>query len=278
MDFGNPSQPSFSLQSAGAQAHPGYLSPPLSGVIGSALPSATLPAPQAQLQAQLQQMAQLQAQLQAAQPRQADAAGAFPPAPAHAPPQPPQPSSLNNNAALSSMLTAIQLGDFPRSSLWMGELEHWMDETYLRQLWLSYGEQVSIKLVRNKATGLPSGYCFVDFQSPQAAQRALQTLNNQPIPSTRSFFRLNWSSGGQTQGMRFDGGPEYSLFVGDLGREVTDYQLFLTFSIRYPSCKSAKVTLARLGAAPVRSTQTSRRLDRAWSRGVGLATRWSPTR
>jgi len=252
MDFGNASQPSFSLHSAGAQAGgtapPGYLSPPLSG---NALASATQ---QVQLQAQLQQMAQLQAQLQAAQQRQPDATSAFSPVPAPQPsqqPQPQQPSSLNNGAALSGMLVAIQLNDFPRSSLWMGELEHWMDETYLRQLWLSYGEQVSIKLVRNKATGLPSGYCFVDFQSPQAAQRALQTLNNQPIPNTRSFFRLNWSSGGQTQGMRFDGGPEYSLFVGDLGREVTDYQLFLTFSIRYPSCKSAKVFC--LGEAPIQS-------------------------
>jgi hypothetical protein len=183
-------------------------------------PSQLSPLASAQLQAQLQQQQQQQQQQQLA----VDSSG-----------------GADGGPTLASMLAAMQTSDFPRSSLWMGELEPWMDETYLRQLWLSLGEQVSIKLVRNKATGLPSGYGFVDFSSPQAAQQALETLNNQPIPNTRSFFRLNWSSGGHTQGMRFDGGPEFSLFVGDLGREVTDYQLFLTFSVRYPSCKSAKV-------------------------------------
>lgn len=128
-----------------------------------------------------------------------------------------------------------------RSSLWMGDLESWMDENYLRQLWFSLGHQVSVKVVRSKTTGVPAGYCFLDFATPQAAQYAMEHFNGQIIPSTNSYFRLNWSSGGYTTGMRFDSGPEFSLFVGNLGREVNDFLLFTAFYPRYANCKSAKV-------------------------------------
>lgn len=35
----------------------------------------------------------------------------------------------------------------------MGDLEPWMDESFLKQLWNSYGEPVIIKLIRDKRTG-----------------------------------------------------------------------------------------------------------------------------
>lgn len=38
-----------------------------------------------------------------------------------------------------------------------------------------------------------------------------------------------------------DRGPEFSIFVGDLGPEVTEYVLVALFQARYASCKSAKI-------------------------------------
>jgi RNA recognition motif-containing protein len=38
-----------------------------------------------------------------------------------------------------------------------------------------------------------------------------------------------------------DRGPEYSIFVGDLGPEVNEYVLVSLFQSRFPSCKSAKI-------------------------------------
>lgn len=35
----------------------------------------------------------------------------------------------------------------------MGDLEPWMDEQYLRQLWMSLGEDIIVKLIRDKRTG-----------------------------------------------------------------------------------------------------------------------------
>jgi RNA recognition motif-containing protein len=40
---------------------------------------------------------------------------------------------------------------------------------------------------------------------------------------------------------RDDRGPEYSIFVGDLGPEVNEYVLVSLFQSRFPSCKSAKI-------------------------------------
>lgn len=61
------------------------------------------------------------------------------------------------------------------------------------------------------------------------------------IPSSNKLFKLNWASGGGDLNQRDFVGPEYSIFVGDLGPEVHDNLLLITFQSRYASCRSAKV-------------------------------------
>jgi hypothetical protein len=50
---------------------------------------------------------------------------------------------FNNAIALLIIACAIR----------MGELEPWMDETFIRQVWYNLGEQVVVKLIRDKVTG-----------------------------------------------------------------------------------------------------------------------------
>lgn len=99
---------------------------------------------------------------------------------------------------------------------------------------------VSIKIIRNKITGQPEGYGFVEFISHAAAERILQTYNGTPMPGTEQNFRLNWASFGIGE-KRPDAGPEHSIFVGDLAPDVTDYLLQETFRAQYPSVRGAKV-------------------------------------
>jgi RNA recognition motif-containing protein len=47
--------------------------------------------------------------------------------------------------------------------------------------------------------------------------------------------------GSLTTNSRDDRGPEYSIFVGDLGPEVNEFVLVQLFQNKYPSCKSAKI-------------------------------------
>lgn len=82
-----------------------------------------------------------------------------------------------------------------RSTLWMGELEPWMDEGALRQIWSSVGYQVTPKVIQHRNTGQAAGYGFIEFARPVDAQRALSTLQGAPLPGTRKVFRLNWALG-----------------------------------------------------------------------------------
>ncbi|KAH7312496.1 hypothetical protein B0I35DRAFT_356664 [Stachybotrys elegans] len=130
--------------------------------------------------------------------------------------------------------------DSPKTTLWMGELEPWMDENFIKGVFLSAsGENVNVKVIRDKNSG-NAGYCFVEFASADAANKAL-TLNGTPVPNSSRQFKLNWASGGGLVDRRDDRGPEYSIFVGDLGPEVNEYVLVSLFQARFPSCKSAKI-------------------------------------
>lgn len=51
---------------------------------------------------------------------------------------------------------------------------------------------------------------------------------------------MNWASSGIGE-KRADGGPEHSIFVGDLAPDVTDYLLQETFRVSYSSVRGAKV-------------------------------------
>ena len=40
-----------------------------------------------------------------------------------------------------------------------------------------------------------AGYCFIEFNTPDAAQKAL-ALNGSSVPNSSRVFKLNWASGG----------------------------------------------------------------------------------
>lgn len=168
---------------------------------------------------------------------------------------PTYPAQLYNNGAPAPS------NDDSKSTLWMGELDPWLDEAAIRKIWSNFGENVNVKLIRDKFTGSNAGYCFVEFSSPAAAANALM-LNGQLIPNSQRVIKLNWASGGGLSDKRDDKGPEYSIFVGDLTPEVTEFQLLQLFQTRYQSAKSAKImtdpqTNASRGYGFVRFTDES---------------------
>ncbi|PQQ16037.1 polyadenylate-binding protein RBP45B isoform X1 [Prunus yedoensis var. nudiflora] len=128
-------------------------------------------------------------------------------------------------------------------TLWIGDLQYWMEETYLYNILIHTGELVSVKVIRNKQTTQSEGYGFIEFNSRAAAERVLQSYNGTPMPNGAQNFRLNWASAGEK---RSDDTPDYTIFVGDLASDVTDYMLQETFRARFPSCKGAKVVIDRL--------------------------------
>lgn len=102
---------------------------------------------------------------------------------------------------------------------------------------------VTAKVIRNKQTGQSDGYGFIEFVSHAAAERVLQTYNGTAMPNGAQNFRLNWASAGEK---RSDDTPDFTIFVGDLASDVTDYMLQDAFKARFSSVKGAKVVIDRI--------------------------------
>ncbi|KAK6124468.1 hypothetical protein DH2020_041789 [Rehmannia glutinosa] len=189
-----------------------------------------------------QQWMTQQPQYQVPPPQQPPAAGYYyqqPQAPAAAvPPQQPQ------QYAAAPTTQAQAIADDGIRSLWIGDLQYWMDEQYLYSCFAAAGEVVSAKVIRNKQNGQSEGYGFIEFASHAAAERSLQTYNGALMPNVEQTFRLNWASMGA--GEKRDDAPEYTIFVGDLAADVTDYMLQETFRANYPSIRGAKVVTDRI--------------------------------
>ncbi|KAK3355478.1 hypothetical protein B0H65DRAFT_438720 [Neurospora tetraspora] len=147
----------------------------------------------------------------------------------------------NSEANFQAPTALVQPGSNEASkTLWMGEMEGWMDENFIKNVFTTVlGETVQVKVIRDRNSG-NAGYCFIEFATPEAAQKALN-LNGTPVPNSNRAFKLNWASGGGLIDRRDDRGPEYSIFVGDLGPEVNEFVLVSLFQSRFPSCKSAKI-------------------------------------
>ncbi|GKV04681.1 hypothetical protein SLEP1_g16806 [Rubroshorea leprosula] len=127
-------------------------------------------------------------------------------------------------------------------TIWVGDLHHWMDENYLHGCFASTGEIVSLKVIRNKHTGLSEGYGFVEFFTHATAEKVLQNYGGILMPNTDQPFRLNWATF-STGEKRSENGPDLSIFVGDLAADVTDSLLHETFASKYTSVKAAKVVI-----------------------------------
>ncbi|XP_024992739.1 polyadenylate-binding protein RBP45-like isoform X2 [Cynara cardunculus var. scolymus] len=127
------------------------------------------------------------------------------PAAATIPPQYTAPAAAPIGGATPQPASADEI-----RTLWIGDLQYWMDEQYLLSCFAQTGEVVSAKVIRNKQSGQSEGYGFIEFANRAAAERHLQAYN------------------------------------GDLAADVTDYTLQETFRAHYPSVKGAKVVTDRL--------------------------------
>ncbi|XP_026392580.1 polyadenylate-binding protein RBP45-like isoform X2 [Papaver somniferum] len=151
--------------------------------------------------------------------------------------QPPQQQAYASGASQPQSADEVR-------TLWIGDLQQWMEETYIHGCFAHTGEVLNVKVIRNKATGQSESYGFIEFNSHAAAERVLQTYNGQLMPNVEQNFRLNWASFGSGD-KRQDDSADFTVFVGDLAADVTDYALQETFKAHYTSVKGAKVVTDR---------------------------------
>ncbi|KAL3538892.1 hypothetical protein ACH5RR_002258 [Cinchona calisaya] len=113
----------------------------------------------------------------------------------------------------------IQNSSEENRTIWIGDLQQWMDENYLQSCFAQASEVISVMVIRNKQTGESERYGFVEFSSHAEADKVLQSYNGSSMPNSEQVFRLSWAA--------------FSL----------DSLLHETFSSRYPSVKGTKVVV-----------------------------------
>ncbi|KAH3668097.1 hypothetical protein OGAPHI_001851 [Ogataea philodendri] len=133
----------------------------------------------------------------------------------------------------------------PSRTLWMGDIEPWWDEEFITQVWGATNKRVQVKVIKPRQNSMVqqlahSGYCFVEFETPEDAKDALK-LNGTVIPNTTDkLFRLNWASAA-TLNSQIAQTPEYSLFVGDLSPATTEAHLLALFQTHFSTVKTVRV-------------------------------------
>ena len=119
-------------------------------------------------------------------------------------------------------------------TLWMGDIESWMDESFIIDSFTKYGFRPrSVKLIQDKRFNKSKNFCFVNFNSLKEANDALFQLNSKNIPKTNIFFKLNLAKNNSKKCK--------NAYVGNLPRYINDKELFNYFQSKYPSVYYASI-------------------------------------
>jgi hypothetical protein len=123
-------------------------------------------------------------------------------------------------------------------TLWVGDVETWMDEAYLCCAFAVCGHITNVKLVR---TNRGIGYAFMEFSSSLEVQQFLKRLNGRTFQAHDGrSLRVNRASYGFSSSTNA-GSSENSVYVGNLDISVRDAQLFKFFASKYSSVTAARV-------------------------------------
>ncbi|XP_026145954.1 tRNA selenocysteine 1-associated protein 1 [Carassius auratus] len=128
------------------------------------------------------------------------------------------------------------------NSLWMGNLEPYMDEEFILRAFAQMGETVlKVRLIRDKITGQNAGYGFVELMDETSVERCLRKVNGKPLPFAAPPKRFKLSRA--TYSKQGESCSTFSLFVSDLTPDVDDGMLYEFFHYHFPSCCSGKIVL-----------------------------------
>lgn len=90
------------------------------------------------------------------------------------------------------------------NKLYVGNMNYRTTEDGLRAHFSPYGEIVSVNIIFDRQTGQSKGFGFVEMENGDAAQAAIEALNDKELDGRR--LRVNVAQPPQEGGRRFDGG------------------------------------------------------------------------
>lgn len=105
-------------------------------------------------------------------------------------------------------------------NIYVGNLPHTATEEAIRNLFSAHGAVDSVRIMTDKFTGQPRGFCFVSMPSNDEANNAIQSLNDIEFEGSR--IRVNEArpprQGGNGGAPRGGNGGGYGRSSGGYGR------------------------------------------------------------
>lgn len=120
-----------------------------------------------------------------------------------------------------------------QTSLFVGNLDSRVYRELLTEIFSLAGPVAQCHIVFDKATGLSSGFGFIDYADHETAQAAMEKFRGRTIYG--KMLTIDWARA--TGGDAATG--QHCLFVGNLSPDVTDEQLAAAFA-QFGSVTSAK--------------------------------------
>ncbi|KAK9234822.1 hypothetical protein V1525DRAFT_411864 [Lipomyces kononenkoae] len=146
-------------------------------------------------------------------------------------------ASHSSDPPVASAAMAGRKGEINKRVLYVGGLDPRVLEDMLRDIFEVAGHVQSVKIIPDR-NHKGYNYGFVEYDDPNAAQTAMQTLNGRTIH--QSEIKINWAYQSHNAGQKEDTSQHFHIFVGDLSNEVDDELLAKAFSV-FPSMSEARV-------------------------------------
>lgn len=121
------------------------------------------------------------------------------------------------------------------NTLWIGDIDTWMDENYVKNIFANIAPIKSIKIM--KKNGQSIGYGFVEFEDFDTATDILQNYNGRAVPEHNKPLKLSRAQFNLTK----LGEEEIQVYVCDMDVSVSEDQLKEFFSKDFKTVYSAKI-------------------------------------